>query len=128
MSRWLYSNPSEAEEYGFKVNGSGTGRPVAVDFRTPTTELERSGESELEPEETLPHGQVRMFRWLFEQRVLREDGRIHVAAGIAMRMCCLASLLRLYPVDAMTFEQIANHCGVTRAAVSKVMLDLGMVT
>lgn len=69
-----------------------------------------------------------MFRWLFEHCVLREDGRIHIAAGIAMRMCSLASLLRLHPVDAMIFEQIANHCGVTRAAVSKVMLDLSAVT
>lgn len=53
MSRWLCNNPCEAEGCGFEVDGSGTGRPVAVDFRTPATELERSEEPE--PEDVLPY-------------------------------------------------------------------------
>lgn len=126
MSHWLCNNPSPTQVYGFEQNGDGTCRPIAVDLDTPVTELEAAEEPELE--DTIPYEQIRMFRWLFEQSVLRADGKIHAAAGIAMRMCCLASLLRMPPVDAMTFEQIADHCGVTRAAVSKVMLDLSTIT
>lgn len=126
MSRWPCNNFPSTQAYGFEQNRDGTCRPVAVDFNTPATELEAAEEPE--PEGALPYEQIRMFRWLFEQSVLRADGKIHAAVGIAMRMCCLASLLKMSPVDAMTFEQIANHCGVTRAAVSKVMLDLSTIT
>lgn len=126
MSRWPGNSPSPTDRYGFEENGNGTRRPVIIDFRTPATELEASEEPE--PEDTLPYELIRMFRWLFENCVLRVDGKLYTAEGIAMRMCCLASLLRLPPVDAMPFEQIANHCGVTRAAVSKAMLELTTIT
>ncbi len=112
--------------YGYEPDADGVYHPVAMDFRTPATELDQSENAQAEDERL--HEQVKMFRWLFEQYALRTDGELHSATGIAIRVCCLASLLGLSPVEGMTFKQIARHCGVTRAAVSKAMLDLSFVT
>jgi len=123
--KWRLDTTAQPEGYGYEAGGEEGSHPVAVDFRTPATELELSEELSLEDRQ---HEQVRMFRWLIEQCVLRMDGELHTPAGIAIRMCCLASLLQLHPLDGVPFNQIARHCGVTRAAVSKTMLDLSVIT
>ena len=123
--KWRLDTTAQPEGYGYETGGDKGCHPVAVDFRTPATELELSEELLLEDRQ---HEQVRMFRWLFDQCVLRMDGELHTPAGIAIRMCCLASLLQLHPLDGVPFNQIAQHCGVTRAAVSKTMLDLSVIT
>lgn len=111
----------------YEYDETGRREQVAVDFLDPAAELEKL--EERYPEEGAHSREAfEILRRLFELCALRSDGKLHSAKGMAMRLCCMASLLQIYPIDGVMFPEIARHCGMTRAAVSKTMLELTALT
>lgn len=125
MSRAMRSDVPVQERHAYEYDGERS-CPVAVDFHNPASELENAEDP---PElDNLPPEMVQMFRWLFDICAVRADGKLHSPEGMAMRLCSLASLLQLWPLDTLSLKQIGEHCGLTRAAVSKTMLELTTIT
>lgn len=125
MSRALRSDVPIQERHAFEYDGDRS-CPVAVDFHNPATALE---DREDPPEQdNLPPELVQMFRWIFDICAVRADGKLHSPEGMAMRLCSLASLLQLWPIDGRSLKEIGEHCRMTRAAVSKTMLEMTAIT
>ncbi|MGC9451676.1 MAG: hypothetical protein ACP5I4_09530 [Oceanipulchritudo sp.] len=112
----------------YEYDGAGRRNRVAVDFDNPATELGDLEEEGIAGAGACSEEAVAVLRRLFELCALRSDGKLHTPKGMALRMCCVASLLQIYPIDGVPFPEIARHCGLTRAAVSKTMLELTELT
>jgi len=112
----------------YQYDGTGRRERVAVDFANPAAELEDLEEAGFPQGGTYPGEMAEILRKLVELCALRSDGKLHSPKGMSMRLFCLASLLQIYPIDGVPFPEIARHCGLTRAAVSKTMLELTELT
>lgn len=103
---------------------AGHSKFVAVDLEDPGSLLESFEKGEV----PLDHPAREIIHRFFRMCAIRNDGKLQTPQGMAMRLCCLASLMQIYPIDGIPFREIASHCGLTRAAVSKTMLELSEMT
>lgn len=125
MERHAYENNRSG---WYQDDGAGRLERVAVDLKNPADSLEEREEVVTPVVGGHSKEAAAILRRFFELCSLRSDGRLHTPEGMAMRLCCLASLLQVPPMEGVPFMRIAEHCGLTRAAVSKTMLELSTLT
>lgn len=125
-------NHAKLKTCAFEYDQDGHPKAIAVNLEDPATLLESLDEVDTEDEECeeepVDHKGREIVHRFFRLCAVRSDGKLHTPVGMALRLCCLASLLKVYPMDGMPFQDIARHCGLTRAAVSKIMLELSEIT
>lgn len=73
-------------------------------------------------------GLQEVLRWVFDTCAVRRDGQLHTIEGMALRLCYLGSLLQVAPLAGHSYKDIGKTLGLTRAAVSKVALELSDAT
>lgn len=108
----------------FEQHADGSSQRIVVDPHTPASLAEQT---ELEESEDENERLRQVLQWLFHHFALRADGELHEPNAMALRVCYLGSLLQIEPLASLSYKQIGEKLGYTRAMVSKVALELGAI-